>query len=100
MIVLAQVDPKAAADGLVGPAALGWIIVGLVIALVAVVRAYVVLSRENKAELATREKEARETAKADAKEQREMLMQIVPLSAKLTEGLESLERITDRLTRE
>lgn len=100
MGVLAQIDPKAAADGLVGPAALGWIIVGLVIALLAVVRAYVLLGRESKAEVTAMQKEARETQRADAKEQRELLMQIVPLSAKLTEGLESLERITDRLTRE
>lgn len=40
-----------------------------------------------------------ETIRADAKEQREILAQVVPLTAKLTEGLELLEKLTDSLTK-
>lgn len=97
---LAQIEVvKPVAEGL-GSNFLPW---ALAIALVAIGVLFKLLWDEktkHAAEMAAREKEAREIARADAKEQRELLMQIVPLSAKLTEGLESLERITDRLTRE
>lgn len=39
-----------------------------------------------------------DTIRADAKEQREILFQIVPLASKLTESLEILERLTDAIT--
>lgn len=114
--MLAQIDPKAAADGLVGPAALGWIIVGLVIALAFVVRAYMAQNTEHAKALAdanakhaaelSAERAAHSAALAgvqaqlieqlrtDAKEQRELLMQIVPLAGKLTEGLEIIESLS------
>lgn len=102
-MVLAQVDPTAAvAGGLAGgnATALAW---ALAIAGGVIVYLYKQVSdlrSTHAAELAALQKETKEAQKSDAKEQRELLMQIVPLSAKLTEGLESLERITDRLTRE
>jgi apolipoprotein N-acyltransferase len=99
MGVLGQLDPKAAAEGL-GANFLPWALVIVLFALAWVVKAYVDQGQKHALELAAVQKEARETQRADAKETRELLMQIVPLSAKLTEGLESLERITDRLTRE
>lgn len=104
-LMLAQIDPKAAADGLVGPAALGWIIVGLVIALVFVVRAYMAqntahakaladANAAHAAEVAAMQKEMRETQRSDAKEMRELVRETVPLAGKLTEGLEILERLS------
>lgn len=98
-MVLGQIDPKVAAEGL-GSNFLPWALVLTLVALAFVVRAYLAQNTAHAAEIAAMQKEARETQRADAKETRELLMQIVPLSAKLTEGLESLERITDRLTRE
>jgi hypothetical protein len=50
-------------------------------------------------QLSDSRKEHLETVKAGAKDQREILTQIVPLTTKLTEGLEILERVTDKLTK-
>lgn len=79
---MVQIDPAAAADGLTKNP-LAW---GLVIAIAAIGYLFRELSAARAAHL--------ETIKADAKEQREILTQIVPLSAKLTEGLEIIERMT------
>lgn len=40
-----------------------------------------------------------ETIKAAAKDQREILAQVIPLSVKLMTAIELLERITDKITR-
>ncbi len=99
MGVLAQIDPKAAADGLVGPAALGWIIVGLVIALAFVVKYAIDQNSKHATELATLQKAKDDavgalqatllaTVKADAEEQRKLLIQVMPLSTKLLEMIE------------
>lgn len=116
MTVLAQVDPtKVIADGLSGGTltqALGYACALLIIFIGLLLRAYLAQGTEHRAELARRD-EAKDAAtkahadaveklsadrlvdmKADAKEQREILSQIVPLAAKLTEGLEILERLT------
>lgn len=37
-----------------------------------------------------------ETVRAGASQQREILQQIVPLASKLTEAVDTLERVTDR----
>jgi hypothetical protein len=34
----------------------------------------------------------------DAKEQREILQEVIPLAAKLVDGVDTLERVTDKLT--
>lgn len=99
-LFLAQLDAKTAAEG-IGANFLPWAIVGLCIALGFTVKAYLAKSAEvaalHVAQAAALEKAASERladVKADAKEQREILSQIVPLSTKLTEGLEILERLT------
>lgn len=75
-------DPATVANGLASNP-LAW---GLALTLGAVVYLFRELNSARQAHI--------ETIKADAKEQREILTQIVPLSAKLTEGLEILERMT------
>jgi len=110
--MLAQVDPtKAIAEGL-GANFLPYALALVLLALVFVVRAFMTQGAEHRAELKAIAvaAEARDKAHAealalahnerlvdmknDAKEQREILSQIVPLAAKLTEGLEILERLT------
>lgn len=86
-MVLAQIDPGVAADGL-AKNPLAW---GLVLAILAIGFLY--------RELSAARSQLIETIKSDAKEQQSLLAQIVPLSSKLTEGLESLERLTDALTK-
>jgi hypothetical protein len=100
--LLAQVDPSTVANGLSKDlnTALAW---GLALALLAI--AYLFKSQNDERKEYAKALEAAqtklvETIRADAKEQREILSQIVPLSTKLTEGLEILERVTDTLTRE
>lgn len=88
MGVLAQVDPQVVAEGL-GRDFLPWAL-GLTLLTLAVLGKHVLdLNRERL-----------EDQRAHAKEMRELLMLVVPLSTKLTEALEIVERITDRQTRE
>lgn len=99
--VLAQIDPTAAvAQGLSGgnAQALAW---GLAISLAVIAYLYKQISdlrREHAVELAAKSKELADQLRADAKEQREILSQIVPLAAKLVDALEAVERLTDQLT--
>lgn len=90
-------DPAVAANGFASNP-LAW---GLVAALAAVGFLFRTLSAERAAFAAALERNQTqlvETLKADAKEQREILSQIVPLATRLTEGIEILERIS--LTKE
>jgi hypothetical protein len=98
-LILGQIDPTPVADGL-AKNPLAW---GLALSLLAIGYLFRTMNDERKAHataLEAAQKTLVETIKADAKEQREILSQIVPLSSKLTEGLEILERVTDSLTRE
>ena len=97
MITLAQIDPSGFSKDLNSALALG-----LALALAAI--GYLFKSqnderREHAKALEAAQAKLVETIRADAKEQREILSQIVPLSTKLTEGLEILERVTDTLTK-
>lgn len=97
--MLAQIDPTAAAESLAHNP-LAYV---AALALLAVGFLFRLLNEERKAHalaLETARTAHLETVKADAKEQREILSQIVPLASKLTEGLDILERITDKLTRD
>ena len=101
-LVLAQIDAKSAAEGL-GRDFLPWAIVGLCIALAFVVRWALSLIKQIQtlqAEAATALVKAAsdrsEREREHAKELREVLMQVMPLSMKMAEGLELLERLTDR----
>lgn len=114
--MLAQVDPtKAIADGF-GTQFLPYALALVTLALVGVFKLLWDQSRGHATEIAATNKAHTEEIsalnkahsdalalahterladmKADAKEQREILSQIVPLAAKLTEGLEILERLT------
>ena len=104
LIPLAQIDLKPGADGL-GSNFLPWACAILIAALVYVVKHAVDTNAKHAGEIAALqlthatalEKVSADRladVKADAKEQREILNQIVPLSAKLVEGLEILERLT------
>lgn len=96
-MLLAQIDPATVANGLASNP-LAWI---AALALAASGYLFTIIMRDRKdhaAELAQVRKEHLESIKADAKEQREILGQIIPLAGKLVEGLESLERITDKVT--
>lgn len=91
-------DQAIVADGLTKNP-LAW---GLVLALGAIGVLFKLLSDERQRsadKLEATRKEHIETIKADAKEQREILFQIIPLTAKLTQAIETVERITDNLTR-
>lgn len=105
------VDPTATIANGLGSNFLPW---ALAICLLAVAYLFKTLNEERKtaaaatAAAAEKANAAAEKASAerladvkqDAAEQRAILSQIVPLSTKLTEGLEILERITSSLTRE
>lgn len=98
-IVLGQVDPVTASKALSqDPLAYMLIIAFLTIAY---------LFRDNRArendlrkEISDLHVKLAETIRADAKEQREILMTATPLLTKLTEGLEILERVTDSLSKD
>jgi hypothetical protein len=97
---LAQVDPTSAIAGGLAANPLAW---GLALALVAIAYLFKTLSEERKnaaVELASLRDKQVEQLKQDAKEQREILSQIVPLAAKLVDGLEVLERLTDSIPEE
>lgn len=101
-MVLAQVDPSTVAQGFAKDlnTALAW---GLALALFAVaflVRQVLTDREKHAAEIAALNKAARDDLRADAREQREILQQIVPLAAKLVEGVETIERLTESLTEE
>ena len=81
-------DPAPIAEGL-AKNPLAW---GLAIALAAVAFLFRELSRERDQRILT--------MREDAKEHRELLKSIVPLSEKLAEGIEILEDVTDTLTKE
>lgn len=96
-MLLAQIDPSTVANGLQANP-LAWI---AALALLAAGYLFNVILRDRKdhaAELAAVRNEHLQTIKEDAKEQREILAQVIPLATKLTEGLESLERIADKVT--
>lgn len=91
-------DPSIVANGLASNP-LAW---GLGLALAAIGALFKLLSdeRHRSAEkLEALQKAHIETIKADAKEQRELLFQIIPLTSKLMQAIETVERITDNLTR-
>lgn len=70
---------------------------GLALALGAVGYLFKLLSEDRKAfaqALASQQAALVETLKEDAKEQREILSQIVPLASKIVDGIEALERIS------
>lgn len=101
-VLLAQIDPKVAAEGL-GRDFLPWAVVALVLALGAVIRWALSLNatihaneKANAAQVAKLQSERTEREREHAKELRDLLMQLVPLTTKLTEGLEIVERLTDR----
>jgi hypothetical protein len=100
-MVLAQVvDPTAAVANGLTQSPLAW---GLALALGAVAYLFRTLNEERRASaqaIADVQAKLVETIRADAKEQREILSQVVPLATKLTEGLEILERVTEHLTKE
>lgn len=85
-MILAQVDPSTLADGLARNP-LAWLAALLILAV-----GYLFV-RLNQAQAAHME-----TIRQEAKEQREILREVVPLTVKLTESLEALERITDKVT--
>lgn len=92
-------DPTPIAQGLASNP-LAW---GLALALAAIAYLFRELQGARVAhakEIADAQAKLIETIRADAKEQREILGQIVPLAAKLTEGLEILERLTEAVGRE
>lgn len=110
---LAQIDPTAAAQGL-GRDFLPWAVVGLVCALVAVCRvawslnntihanakaaaeSLAKLQAEAAAALLKAQSDRSDREREHSKELRDVIMQVVPLSTKMAEGLELLERLTDR----
>lgn len=81
-IVFAQVDPTVVANGL-EKNPLAW---GLALTLIALGYLFKLLNDEKTAHLVT--------IKEASKEQREILQQVVPLTTKLIEALEILERLT------
>lgn len=81
-IVFAQVDPTPIANGL-EKNPLAW---GLALTLLALAYMFKLLTAERAAHV--------QTIKDAAKEQREILQQVVPLTTKLIEALEILERLT------
>jgi hypothetical protein len=85
-MLLAQIDPTPIAEGL-AKNPLAWISAVLLVAVGYLFR-----------RLGEVQKEHMETIRQEAKEQREILREIVPLTVKLTESLETLEKITDRVT--
>lgn len=97
--LLAQVDPAGAAEGL-AKNPLAYIAAVLLLSLGYMFKLYAEERTRSAAALETARAAHLETVKADAKDQREILSQIVPLASKLTDGLEILERVTDKLTRE
>lgn len=92
-------DPTPIANGLAANP-LAW---GLAIALVVIAYLYRKIDderRQHGADLVAAQNKLIETLREDAKEQREILSQIVPLATRLTEAIEIIERLTDALTRE
>lgn len=98
-MLLAQIDPKAAAEGL-GANFLPWALVLTLVALAFVVRYAISQNTAHAAAVAAMHAEQLTAQRENAKEMRELLMQIVPLSTKLTEALEIVERLTNRNSRE
>lgn len=101
-MVLGQVDPATVAGGFSKDltTALAW---GLALALIAVAYLFRQISANNAEhakEIAALNKAQFEQLRADAKEQREILQQIVPLAGKLVEGVETLERVIESTTEE
>lgn len=104
-LLLAQIDAKDAAEGL-GRDFLPWAVVGLVGALIVVCRVAWSLNTtihklqaDGAAALLKSQAERTEREREHAKELRDLLFQLVPLSTKMTESLEILERLTDRVPR-
>lgn len=92
-------DPTPIANGLASNP-LAW---GLAIALVVIAYLYRQISEERRqygVDLAQAQAKLIETLREDAKEQRAILSQIVPLSTRLTEAIEIIERLTDSLTKD
>ena len=80
--VFAQIDPTPIANGL-EKNPLAW---GLALSLLAIGYMFKLLTTERNAHI--------QTIKEASKEQREILQQVVPLTTKLIEALEILERLT------
>lgn len=84
LLVLAQVTSEVVAEGLArNPLAWGLALVGG-----ACVYLFRALLAEQRAHL--------ETVRAAAVQQREILTQVVPLASRLTEAVDTLERVTER----
>lgn len=91
--MLAQIDPSVVANGLAS-APIAWI---AALALGGGVYLFRLLNEERKAhlaEVAALQATLLSTVKAGAEEQRKLLTELIPLSEKLSEGLEILERLT------
>ena len=90
-------DPSTVATGLASNP-LAW---GLALSLGAIGYLFKQPSAEREArakDLADSQAKLIEQLRVDAKDQREILSQILPLSTKLSEGLEILVRVTDQIT--
>lgn len=84
LLVLAQVATSEIAEGLTrNPLAWGLVLVGAACAYL-----FRALMAEQRAHL--------ETVRAAAVQQREILTQVVPLASRLTEAVDTLERVTER----
>lgn len=86
LLILGQLTAGEVAEGLArNPLAWGLVLVGA-----AATYLFKALMAEQRAHL--------ETVRTNAAAQREILTQVVPLSSKLTEAVEMLERVTERST--
>lgn len=97
-MIWAQLDPSVAADSLAkNPlayvAALGLFSTAFLL------RSLLAEKDSSAAALNAMNSKMIESMKEDAKEQREILSQVIPLASKLVDGVETLERVTDKLTR-
>ena len=95
--VQASVDPVSAAAGGLATNPLAYICAVLLAVVAFLYRQQVARETAQAAALEALRKQQIEDARSDQKEQRELLMQVVPLSSKLVEAVELLEKITDRV---
>ncbi len=91
--MLGQIVPSEVANGLAA-APIAWV---AALSMAGGVYLFRLLNEERKAhlaEVAALQATLLSTVKAGAEEQRQLLTELIPLSEKLTEGLEILERLT------
>lgn len=97
MIPLAQIDPTPIAEGL-AKNPLAWISALGLLSSAWLLRT--LLTEKEKAALAVdvANRAMVESMKEDQKEQKQIMGEIIPLASKLVDAIETVERVTDKLT--